>query len=524
MVSSILFSGGEDIDFTNVGNGGIASAVGQGVAMTINSGLWSPCYTVNTFRPGYARHGFGQLTSNPSSTQFLRTLQFSTGTANTTSSNFWTSARLYAGPSGQSFQDRIMRFSDSSGIPRLRISAGTSTSWPNATIIIETMNTAGTAITLATSVNSFGTNSPTIPDKIDVFVNYAVAGQFTVYCNGAQVVTYSGDITTNGVTSLAFVDFGLVSGSNGGSSNVWSEVIVATRDTRNMSLVTQAPIISTGNTQAWTSNALILSTTVAVTSFPNATTAHSANDMIFFKFTSAATGQITAATVGLSSAIVGAAQMAVYTDSGASFPATLMATSSNIANVGSGISTFTFSPPPVITANSFYWLAYKATAAYTTTDNNTNTSIYLVINSLFSFPASPGGFSTISNKSLILTYSLGTPYVGANSYDSAGPDSSATANQLEEYQISPAIPTGNFSVVSVIAHASSTVGSTGPTKYDYAVRVGNNDFLSSDIIPGTAWATIPYHWDTNPNTAASWQTAEIIASNNTFNIGFKSIT
>ncbi len=68
------------------------------------------------------------------------------------------------------------------------------------------------------------------------------------------MLAYDGDLTTDGATSLAFVELGTVAGlgpTNGSEQSNWSEVIVSTQDTRNQSLITRAPA-AYGTTHDWT--------------------------------------------------------------------------------------------------------------------------------------------------------------------------------------------------------------------------------------------------------------------------------
>lgn len=364
MVSPILFAGGEDLNYQTIGCGVIQSSVPG----TANFGVDA---TATHFRSGYARFGIGASFATAQQIYLRSNIAFS-------SSNFWTTGRLWNNntASGNNPGNPIMRWCDSSGVVRLRLRQPNSTSYPGL-VTIDTVNAAGTAVTLATSVITMGSQAPSVADKIDVYINYAVAGTFTVYFNGTQIVTYSGDITTNGQTSLSYVDLGWPGGPNvGGTVNIiaWSECIVSTRDTRNMSLLTQAPTAN-GTTHNW--------------------------------------------------------------DQG---------TAANAA------------------ANIF-----------ATSD--------------------------------------------------AAPQYASSAGLIQEYQVTPAPPTGNFGIISVVQMARATVGSSGPTKFEFVTRTGGADFVSTpDVSPGAAWATYVYLWDTNPNTSAPWLTSELPASSTSFNMGLKSIT
>jgi hypothetical protein len=89
--------------------------------------------------------------------------------------------------------------------------------------------------------------------KIDVYVNYAVAGAIKVWVGGVLVIDYSGDMTTDGATSLTGFQLGVSWGASfpSGSNTCWSEMILADEDTRSLGLATIVPLAA-GNTQSWT--------------------------------------------------------------------------------------------------------------------------------------------------------------------------------------------------------------------------------------------------------------------------------
>jgi hypothetical protein len=81
-----------------------------------------------------------------------------------------------------------------------------------------------------------------------------VAGSVIVYVNSVLVMTYSGDVTTNSATQLAQVQLASADCGGNGADTYWSEVIVATNDTRAMNLWTMNGTTA-GNAQAWTGTA-----------------------------------------------------------------------------------------------------------------------------------------------------------------------------------------------------------------------------------------------------------------------------
>lgn len=111
-------------------------------------------------------------------------------------------------------------------------------------------NSAGTFTDLATSsagVLNFSYTGYT-PPKYDIHVVYAVSGSVDVYQNGTNILSYSGDTTTDSATTLDAVDLGAPTASY---VTWWSEVIVDTSDTRSMALWALRPQAA-GNTQQWT--------------------------------------------------------------------------------------------------------------------------------------------------------------------------------------------------------------------------------------------------------------------------------
>ncbi len=106
----------------------------------------------------------------------------------------------------------------------------------------------------------------------------------------------------------------------------------------------------------------------------------------------------------------------------------------------------------------------------------------------------------------------------------ASPNYSGSAGQIQEYQVTPALPAGTYSVAAVVHKVRATRGATGPSKYDVAVRTGGADFFSSDISPDGAWGTSQTIWAVNPNTGLAWSTAELVNASTAYNFGIKSVT
>ena len=83
--------------------------------------------------------------------------------------------------------------------------------------------------------------------KLDLYINYNVSGEVTLYCDGVSVADYTGNVTTNSATQINKY---LLTSPSSNNYAYWSEIIVATTDTRNLRLATLAPSAN-GNTVNW---------------------------------------------------------------------------------------------------------------------------------------------------------------------------------------------------------------------------------------------------------------------------------
>jgi hypothetical protein len=220
--ATILFAGGEDLDVSLIGG------------TTVSTGA-------TTFRSGYARSSLGvsnAAITDPPGIRIVTTVFANQAT-------IWVHAENFSNGGGTTSGFQPIGIYGSDGVRRLLL-RGTGTA---NQVKISTRNTAGTITDLVTcTLSAYPTTSLT---KVDWFINYAVAGRATLYAAGVQICDYSGDITTNSVTAVNQVDF-----ANFGSTvgTFWSEIIVATTDTRDMNLATCAPQAN-GTNQTWTGTA-----------------------------------------------------------------------------------------------------------------------------------------------------------------------------------------------------------------------------------------------------------------------------
>ncbi len=244
--ATLLYSGGEDIDFFCAGSGSCV--------VDTNSA---------SYRSGWARESFvvNGSTSDPPPNRFASP----SFTANAT---IWVHGQfcVLSGNSGSgcgtnstSSGGQMLRVFDTAGNPTLVVS-GTGTA---GQVRIQSRTSGGTFTTLTTCSSALTTSLT----AIDLFINYGTSGEVTLYSAGVQVCDFSGDVTNgDGATTLNQVEF--ASPSNG-SWAAWSEVIVATTDTRAMSRFT-ANTVANGNATGF-------SGTNICSSIWNATTVNDAN-------------------------------------------------------------------------------------------------------------------------------------------------------------------------------------------------------------------------------------------------------
>jgi hypothetical protein len=230
MTSPILFVGSEDLSF---------SFVGSGVSIATTTGY---------FRSGYARYGLSVNAANGVS--YIQSSMFAP------SSTFWVSARstnlsVTGGGSGPQPGGPLFELIDSNNVVRLKASVATV-----PFITFQKLNSVAAATTLGVSATGLVLNTATPaagPDKLDIFVNYSTSGSLVFYLNGVPIFSYVGDLTTDGQTTLSGLILGYYVGPGflDTEFTVWSEVIVSTRDTRPMSVVTQVGAAN-GNTDTFT--------------------------------------------------------------------------------------------------------------------------------------------------------------------------------------------------------------------------------------------------------------------------------
>jgi hypothetical protein len=154
----------------------------------------------------------------------------------TAQTTFYATARVYCDL--QNSGNYFMWFQSGANV-RLRLKTASA-----SPCTVELSKFDGTTTTvLATSTITF--NNLT---RFDVAINYASSGGYVkVYMDNYLAISYSGDPTAGGSTSL---DGLCLSAGYPSYTARWSEVIVATTDTRTMHLLTLAPNAA-GSTSSW---------------------------------------------------------------------------------------------------------------------------------------------------------------------------------------------------------------------------------------------------------------------------------
>lgn len=220
-MTTFYFFGGEDSELSPTGAAAVITTAGR-------------------FRSNYARCALGvpQTTNIAVSDGWYGALSSAVG-------SFWLTAQMYTNSSSTIYQAGNILILRRGAVNTLSlITDGASPShWR-----LQKTSAAGVNTTLATSTVAIP--APATLTRVDVFVNYAVAGRLQLYVGGTLVLDYSGDVTTDSATTLDGFALGSANSNSGSVTWGWSEIIVADSDTRGMALAT-LPVNAAGNTQAW---------------------------------------------------------------------------------------------------------------------------------------------------------------------------------------------------------------------------------------------------------------------------------
>ena len=207
---AILFMGGEELDFARL----------YGNAFTTAS-------TTGTFRPAYARAALACRGDGGSAAR---------GDFKMSSGNFWFTGRMYADATVwiDSGWTAFLHFSSGS-FKRLGLEINGTTRF----VRLVTYDNSGNPSTLAQSSESF-IQSINL-HRIDVQVAYSTSGRVRFFFNQVPFLDFSGDVTSGGATNLTSFTVNTIN-NNAARATYWSEMIVAERDTRTLSLRTHAPV------------------------------------------------------------------------------------------------------------------------------------------------------------------------------------------------------------------------------------------------------------------------------------------
>lgn len=229
--ATLLYAGGEDVDFYCNGGGtcSVDTAAGR-------------------FRSGWARESYNVVgtTSDPPTNRFA-TAVFSPVSTLWVHAQYCNTTQFSGCDATTGIGSQMIRIMDSSGNPAL-IVRGTGTT---GQVKISSRTAGGTFTDLVTCSSAIVINL----QQIDVYVNYGTSGEVTLYNNSAQICDYTGNVTNgDGATTLNQIEFSAIHAVGGSCANAcygdWSEIIVATTDTRGMARFT-ANTTGNGNTTSF---------------------------------------------------------------------------------------------------------------------------------------------------------------------------------------------------------------------------------------------------------------------------------
>jgi hypothetical protein len=219
--ATILFAGGEDSDFTNIGTATISTTSGH-------------------FAAGYAREAlFPTPASTDPPTQYFLSPTFTAGSV------LWIHFEGYVMGACNAANNQMLGVLSPDGVPRILVRCNASGS---NVFKISTRTAAGVITDVATASSGPGTAALFTED---LFVNYSATGEVSLYTNGVQVADFTGNVTTDSATQLNQFRLSGYGGAGGSlTDGCYSEVIAATTNTTSMRLVTLAPVAN-GNTDTF---------------------------------------------------------------------------------------------------------------------------------------------------------------------------------------------------------------------------------------------------------------------------------
>ncbi len=213
---SILWCGGEDIDFTTTGTG-------QGVDTTSTK-----------FRPTYARCAVTSPNVNNSNS---RTAPFPAGSV----TSAWLTVRIFNGAQATSFKNIGFRDSSTGGCLILGTNSSTATK-------LALYKYDGTTATQLAAESGTSLSNGAVDWLVMQVSNYGASSIVNVWVNGILVITFSGDCTVSSATSVNSV---ILCGNTTFQNRV-SEIIVADVDVRSFVGLMTLALTGAGTTNSWT--------------------------------------------------------------------------------------------------------------------------------------------------------------------------------------------------------------------------------------------------------------------------------
>lgn len=215
---AILWCGGEDLDFA--------------------AGVTLPAVDTSSgrFRSAYARCDIGALNSS----SYPKSVAFPGGAV----TSAWLSMQFYPVNSGGLGTGALLIGLINSSTPSSGLWFATSSSYDDQCAVCKY---DGTTITQLVAESGHSIVQASLY-KIDLeVISYGASGTVNLYVGGSLVATYTGNVAVSGITNLDTV---VIQGNHTNYAG-FSEIIVASEDTRAMSLAT-APPSGAGSTDQWT--------------------------------------------------------------------------------------------------------------------------------------------------------------------------------------------------------------------------------------------------------------------------------
>src|ERR1019366_348672 len=254
---------------------------------------------------------------------------------------------------------------------------------------------------------------------------------------------------------------------------------------------------------------------------------------------------LSSVTMSLQTAPAGTYKFGVYNDS--SGPNTLLG-SGSVVNPSTGLCTVSMSGGSITVGNT-YWVAVLNTASgtvfYSQGTYGFVGAFYQVYTNTLALPATatpvayPGALA-VSDGQIWAAFTVAQP---ASTFTSTGttvsneqnnvyqlssssPDTSNTANQLQTYGTSPALPSiGIYTIRAIVHQAWVGNASTGPQNFQFITTIGGTNYYSSIQSLSPDRGLVSYSCETNPSTSTPWLTTDLVFTGaNPFEIGYKSIT